>query len=453
MIGLRGFLAGLAIVALVAAILAAPKAIKLGTAPELRLGSPGDTGPSGHSLLAQVLSSHGLRVGLSYKPPRDWNGSSLVYIVAGPTECRTELLQAVAEEARRLASQGLRVGVVIADEGPCGKTLLDMLDAPFLSTVSGAPSEPWLALYQGGEPVLYAMYSVPTITYMDEGWRQLAVSLYPRGLPAALEWRGSVDVVYIPDSHVFTNMVMSAANETGLGNAELAVTLVEKLGGADALVLMPLGFYRLINPSIPLVAYLQPGVIIIRLVEWLAGLEKTIVEAMLSNPLAATVLVIGVMSVLYIVFAQASGKKWAAEKPPEQAQPPRLLGTSPVLEKLQRGVELSRQEARQALAALYELVDEVLRVRVGAGLSEVLEDDRLLERLAREAGIDPGELRRGLEALHRLYTAKIREGRLLPLVVSWKRRLYYVLERVEPLLESIGAGLEEARSIEYSLAR
>jgi len=342
---------------------------------------------------------------------------------------------------------------VIADEGPCGKTLLDMLGAPFLSMVSGTPNEPWLALYRGRKPVLYAMYSVSTITYMDEDWRQLAVSLYPRELPAALEWQGSICVVYIPDSHVFTNMVMSAANETGLGNAELAVTLVEKLGGADTLVLMPLGLYRLINPSIPLVAYLQPGVIIIRLVERLAGLEKAIVEAMLSNPLAATVLVIGVMSVLYIVFAQASGKKWAAEKPLEQAQPPRLLGASPVLEKLQRGVELSRQEARQALAALYELVDEALRVRVDAGLSEVLEDYRLLKRLAREAGIDPGELRRGLEALHRLYTAKIKEGRLLPLVVSWKRRLYYVLERVGPLLESMGAGLEEARSVEYSLAR
>jgi len=455
-IGLRGFLAGLVLVALVAAILSAPKVVKLGSMPELRAGSPGDTGPQGHSLLARLLEDRGYQVSYDVEPPLDWQGS-VVYFIAGPTDCNAEVVREVAENAKALAAIGLRVGIIVADEGACAQHLLGMLGAPTIGLSPGSQNEPWLALYQD-RGVIFAMYTASIITYIASApnggeWRQTAVTLYPRGFPAILEWNSSLGVVYIPDSHVFNNMVLGAANETGLGNAELAVTLVEKLGGNNAIVLMPLGFYQLVNPSIPLLAYIHPGMLILRAVERLSGFETMVIESMMMNPLAATVLVIGVMAMLYMAFAWMTGKDWAEERPPQQPELPRLLGASLALEKLQRGVKLTRKEARQALATLYEVVDEALRLRLGAGLREVLENPEFLESVTRGAGIDYERVLEGLRELYRLYDVKIRARQLFPPVFSWRRRLYYVLERVEPLLETMGVGLTEVRGIEYSFTR
>ncbi|KSW11490.1 hypothetical protein CF15_01170 [Pyrodictium occultum] len=439
MIGFRAFLAGLALVALVAAILAAPKAVKLGSLLLPRQGSPLDKGPQGHSLLAEALSRSGLPVYYAAAPPGGWNGSSIVYLVAGPTECNASIMSGLAGLVQGLASQGYRVGVVVADESGCASSLLEALGAPPLRLQPGSLSGPAIALYRGGKPILYAMSTVALVS-PGEGWRTLAATLYPPGLPAALEWRGRVDVVYIPDSHVFSNRVLGAANETGLGNSELAAVLAERLGG-EPLVLIPPMVYRPVNASVPLVVYLQPGLIASILVEWLAELEKSALAPLLSNPLGVVLLATALSSLLYLALVQASGGRWASEKPPRQPRPPVAVGSSPLLQRIASG-DLTRREAAQALEALYLLLDEALR-RLGGGVREALGDPALLEEAARSLGLGQGELRELLAELERLH--RLAGSRLLSRLVPWRRRLYYLLERLGPLLEAIVAPGEATR--------
>jgi len=322
----RLFALGLIVVALVAAIYAAPKAVRLSIGYGTHIGGPDDDSLQGSSLATRLLTRLGYTVVLE-KEPGKINSASVVYFVSNPTRCSPEALEWLVDEAGRLIALGAHVSLVVSDETICASSLIGLLGVDPPVTYSVSPRD-YVVFTQSG--VLFALHTV-MVTEPTSKWL-IAGYTYPDALPGILVYNSSAyTIVYVPDSHAFTNAVLLAENETGL-NPLAELGLVMRLAGAEpgnATVVVPLYMYQQEYTAAQVATKIQPGILVLEALSALSTEEHRFIKILEAVPgaLAAASLIIA--APMYLVMREAiGGAGEAAEEEGEETQPaplPRIL--------------------------------------------------------------------------------------------------------------------------------
>jgi len=471
LLGMRLFLAGLVLIAIIATFYATPKILSLQYNLSLHgIGSPLDQGPQGHSIIYEALRRAEYRVALSLDDALDSSPRSIVVAALGPTSCSYDKLSRLAT---RLATIGEKTGArtaLIVTGSSCGRYALSLLGLTYSpSHYPGA-----VLVYDIRGRAAFAAKGVTILTGLREQGSRVTprfIVIAPRdivdpylragkGLPiAGVEAvTPGLAIVVIPADEVFQNDMIKAAQEVGLNNLGYALRLVGELAGSkpsDTVVVFPSSMYRPRTSPVLAAVKLHPAMITLEFLKGLREVEDSVLAAVMANPLALLVSLAGVSLLAFAFIARSIRPGAAPPENPEEYMPretSRVIGASGTLETLlRRGTLLTKWKAREAIKALYEALDDVLSLRLGAGIEKVLENPSLLRGLEWR---NPGDYERSREALLRLYTIynrKIKERRIFPIILSWNREIKNIILGVEPLLEALGAGLLEERGLERVL--
>ena len=471
MLGMRLFLAGLVLIAIIATFYATPKILSLQYNLTLHgVGSPLDQGPRGHSIIYEALRRTGYRVSLSLDDALNGSPRSIVVAALGPTSCSYDKLRHLATRLATVSEEtGARTALIVTGLS-CSRYALSLLGLTYNpSHYPGA-----VLVYDIRGRAAFAAKDVTILTGLRERGSRVTprfIVIAPRdvvdpylrtgrGLPiAGVEAVSSrLAIVVIPADEVFQNEIIEAAQKVGINNLGYALRLVGELAGSkpsDTVVVFPSSLYRpRVSPVLAAVK-LHPAMITLEFLKGLRGIEDSVLGAIMANPLALLVSLAGVSLLAFAFMAKSIRPGAAPPEDPEKYIPgetSRVIGASGTLETLlRRGTMLTKWEAREAIKALYEALDDVLSHRLGAGIEKVLEDPFLLRGLEWR---NPGDYERSLEALLRLYTIynrKIKESHIFPLILSWNKEIKNIILGVEPLLEALGAGLLEERGLERVL--
>ena len=377
------FMAGLLLVALAAALEAAPKLVLLGGGPGLeRPGSFLDNGSLGLSEAGKALAGAGYRLLQGLGPVK--GVGSVVYLVAGPMSCGADearvLVDAIREQARYS-----RVGVVVAAGGEyssCGRLVVEGLgvEAPLylesltgVYLVAGTPLDP---------SVLWALYSPDRVDPVG-GWAVLSWAVGREGdrVPAVLSVDAEgVRIVYVPSWNAFSNSMVRAEREAGLEPDKAIVGLFDYASGMErGAVVLPSQFLPVLNGSAAAMLAFHPATLMLRAAEAYSRLEQAMYTRLSRSPLlvalAAWVLT-GLMLVpLHFGVGSVAGR--VREKPRVRLEAREALP----------GEELgSLEDVREAL-------ELVLLEKTGVGLEEAAErPPGALVRAARRLGMSVDEL-------------------------------------------------------------
>ena len=389
------FLAGLALVALMAMFEAAPRLILLGVGGP-RPGSFLDNGSLGAAELAGLLESRGATLAAGVAPPAGWRGP-VVYLLSGPMRCGTGDAEELAHVIAGLAARGLHVGLVVAAGGnyTCGLLVAAALAGSAPVAVEQAPGL-YLVLPGDGVRGSFVLLS-PDRVNPPPGWRLAAEAVSASGdtVPAVLTARShGVTLVFIPDWAVFTNALLRAEKEAGLDPGPGVASVFEEAAGGSlrgAVVIQPTVF--LPRPRTPAGLVIHPGVALAKAAEDYARAEQRLYTRIIYNPFAVLVAAIVAAGAYYLASLGPAdrGIRTTREKP---AAPPEAGERRPTVE--------------EALAALREAA----LVALGAEPASIAGDGEALRRLAEAAGVPERLARRALIAAQRGRPPRLGAGRV-----------------------------------------
>ncbi|BEP16825.1 hypothetical protein PYJP_01770 [Pyrofollis japonicus] len=422
MMGEKLFAVGLLVIALVAALYAAPKAVELSIGYGTHIGGPDDDSATGTSLLPEIISKLGYKVILEKEPGAARNYTSIVYFVANPTSCREEFVTALVNHVYSLASLGYRVAFIVSDEGLCAPYLASLLGAPQPVTYSVSPRD-YLVFTEHG--VIFALHTVMVVE-APTGWR-VAGYTFPNSLPGLLVHQGLVTMVYVPDSDAFTNAVLKAENRTGLD--PLAETrFILSLAGAEpgtTVVVIPLYLYEQEYTAQKLATQIHPGILVMQAMSYLSSGEQRLLGLLQATPGAMAVASLLAAAPMYLVLREAMGTGSAVPREEEEA-PRSIAAYVPSLlieaETLPR-IGPSPGRLRSLAARLYRALDQGFREAYGRGLEEELVSPRVLS---------PWE-RRVVRRLRRLASSRLRAL----LVIAPRRTIEGLVEDLWPIMARI----------------
>ncbi len=470
MLGLRLFLGGLVLIAIVATFYATPKILSLKYNLSVHgEGSPLDTSGKGHSLLYDALQRAGYRVSLGLDDALSHSPRSIVVAVLGPTRCNADELKGVATRLARIGDTGVRAALIVTGSD-CGQYMLRLLGLRYIPLPYGRP----ILVYDVKERAGFAAAEATLMSSLRSvggRFEPRFVVIAPRdivedymragrGLPVAgIEARVPGEtIIVIPANKVFQNEIVLAARRAGIDNLGYALRLIGSLSGSSpndtAVVFLP-SFYKPKNMLGSIAVRIHPAMIALQLLEWLRDVEDAVLSALAANPFALLGAVLAASIFAYAFISRGIGPGTAPPEKPEEyvrRQGARLIGASETLENLlRRGAAVTKDEARAALSALYEALNDVLGLRLGTSIGKVLENPSVLRALDWR---NPGDYEKSYQALLRLYIIykrKIREKRIFPIIWSWRREVEKIILGVEPLLEALGAGLLEEKGLERVL--
>ncbi|MET1101325.1 MAG: hypothetical protein ABWW69_02440 [Pyrodictiaceae archaeon] len=454
MIGPRWLQAVMLLIAFLAAVTATPKLIVLEGSPLASgTGSPGDTGPLGHSMLVDLLRSMGYRI--AYEVPRSLEGVDYLLIwLPGPRHCDEGLSSLIAGAVKAERGKGGVASIIVSSEDEeCLKLISRIVgSAPGFSgaviNVDGLKAV--AAEYPKG---LYIAYTARPLSLI-EGWTSFSRTVYPPGYTIGAEYYSEgLLVVLFSDSHLFTNALLGL-NETRIMELAKYLTRLMAPDNSSSLIIIPARAYvssidELISRS-PM-ALFHPGVLVAMITKYYTQLEESFIKFLGRVKWLLLFLVLSLGALAYMLIARSLERVLAYFSPPGPLTPIAVYGFTSIYELLRRG-EISSKEAKRALQNLYEALDMVLERRLGAGVEEVLADDVKLSLLAARTGLDKDWLKGELTSLHRLYL-KVSGKRRLPIVLRWRRALLHHIEGADRIFESIGVSLRELRGLEFELTR
>ncbi len=426
--------------------------------------SPANTGWDGTSELVSIIKNMGYQV----YSVADWCSvvdslnmlkHPVILVFISPQErYASEELACIGKVIKWSLRRFGTASLLVADEGPYTDPILGELNlslyidfAILLRSVTGDPYPIALLKVPGGGTyrlVLdYASRLVPGAGSVVAG-RTLSGDVV-----AAYVVRGGFKAYVISDGSVFINELMSLSNSR-YNYVGFSKALFKWLGSPGRyVVLVEAGKYPPPVTNLPnlvrnavlslgtgalsaLVVFLHPMV-------WFPILHELIISAdsylrgLLTSSIFARIaaLIAGTLFAALLVRATVSlGRPIRDEglKPVEEVG---VLVDTVVRRVVTAGkVKLGRDD----ILALYDMVDNVLRRTLGKGLS----DPDVADVLARVIGADPVRVRRYVEEMNRL-RAKVLEGRLTPIVISWNRRAKKLLKESDELLKGLGLALSE----------
>jgi len=420
LLGERLFLLGLVVVALVAAIYAAPKAVRLSIGYGTHIGGPDDESLGGSSLLVRLLTRLGYDVVLE-TGAGNTSSMNIVYLVSNPTRCSPEALEQLVNEVEGLISLGAHVSILVSDEGLCAPSIAGLLGISQPITYSVSPRD-YVVFTRGGE--LFALHTV-MVTEPTGKWRVEGYT-YPDALPGLLVYNSSsYTIIYIPDSDALTNAVLLAENETGLSPVR-EIAMLMSLAGAEpgnTTVIVPLYLYRQEYTAAEVATKIHPGILVIEALSYLSAEEHRVIKALEALPgaLAAASLVIA--APMYLVMREAIGATAVPEE--EEETLPRRHGLAELVEELPRH-RPAPSKLHRAARTVYESLLAAWRTRY---------DWSLLEEEAKPRKLGPREL----AALRRLSSLASSRARCL-LVARPRKALEKILRDIAPLLEELQGG-------------
>ena len=415
MLGERLFVLGLLVVALVAAIYAAPKAVRLSIGYGVHIGGPDDASLEGSSLLVKLLTRLGYNVVLEASTTNT-SYMSVVYIVSNPTRCSPQALEQLANEVERLTSLGAHVSIVVSDESLCAPSLAGLLGISQPITYSVSPRD-YVVFTSGGE--LFALHTV-MVTEATGKWRVQGYT-YPDALPGLLIYNSSsYTIVYIPDSDALTNAVLLAENRTGLSPLREIATLMS-LAGAEprsTTVIVPLYLYRQEYTAAEVATRIHPGILVIEALSYLSAEEHRVIQALETIPGALAAASLTIAAPMYLIVREAIGAYEAPEEKPHSYR----RGLQGLVEELPR-YRPAPGKLHSTARTIYGILLASWRTRYGWSL---------LEEEARPRQLGPQQL----AALRRLSSLASSRTRCL-FVARPRRALEKILQDLEPLIEEL----------------
>ncbi len=389
------------------------------TVPMRTLATVYDNGPAGYSLLIDRLRSMGNRVYLTLPAPQ--LARHQVLLILDPLFCGKGYLDAlwswVSEAQPRL--------ILVIGSSPCAHTIADWLSGARSDTVYLRNAS---IVVDGlrGYTFLQAVKSV-------EGGAAIGIV---EGAPGLHPGYRAGRVVYIGGADMLRNARLSR-------NPSNAAALASMMGCSE-------GGCTVVIPSVLETGSLGVSVslfpLALALASLLVALERWAQGLLDGLLVVAYTLLAGAVAARYMLRGVPRAGRERVERRPE---PPELIaGTAEYLAVVERGWKAL--PGKLLVQRLYEMVDVVLRYRVGAGIELVVRDETLLEKAAALAGVDPERLRSVLVRLSRLARRARGESRW-PLLVLWGRASRRLLAEAEEVLKGLGVSLGDLRSLEVAL--
>ncbi len=369
-------------------------------------GTVYDTGPSGYSqLLAQLRdANHAVYTTL---PDPNAVHNPLVLII-DPVFCTPDYITTLTEWLTRVNA----TRIIVAGDTPCTPVIA--------SALARLPIATEKLVNQG--TLLIGKARIPTATIL-EFQPPPGASIYAR-----------------------------VAEDNGV--AGLVVNGVTVIGDADFLrnsrltpeALAALGVDECPNCPVVIPAYLETGVLSISIPMYLITLYLLALLVSIERALWAAYP--GLMALAYTIAAgyiayrlTAGRLQVVAERIYSRMPPPPVISATRVYHVIEeKGLRVV--PARHALINLYNLIDTLLRARVGVGIEDVLRNPTLLEATASELGVEPRELQEFLSKLHRLYLRATGRKRWPPIVL-WGRSLRRLLSQARLVTRRLRLRLEE----------
>jgi len=474
----------LAVLAVILALITMPtKQLVLSLGISNLRGSMWDPGLQGHTGLAGILDDMGSVVVPSLDDAPEEASTAAFYIV-NPGICLGSLGLLKAEVYEALERYG-RVSVLVTGVDCMYEILDSLVDHSRDIAVIYGSAEAALAVIEGSA----WPYNLEFIVAVVGPWRPLAtlyvgqpgegeplgasepgqhLAVLPIGVKKGygvvyvdLEYvdldggGGDLRIVVSPDEMLLSNYYMFIASEAGIPDDFVRrVVNFTGFGGPPDVVVNPYYMYEYMNETLPPVGVsLNIRYLAATALSMLSGAEEAVAGFVRSNPLillALTALIALPLGNSLLKRALGPGRRDAAIEP---FYPLKTVKSTEAYSIVVRGGgRLDRRLIMESLGNLYVIADVVLRERYSAGVDEVVSRSDLLRAVARDSGMDEGEVYRVLSRLSLIYHRKIASRRLLPIVISWRREFSKLYQPTVRLLESLGAQLTGARGIEYKIA-
>ncbi|AEM38911.1 hypothetical protein Pyrfu_1043 [Pyrolobus fumarii 1A] len=371
-----------------------------------------DDGPEGFTEFVSELRARGVQVYLQLPDPSTVKDA--VLLLLDPQFCLyyEDLEQWVERAKPRL--------IVVIGESLCARWITARLDSAFARLEYSLVDSGVLRL---GD------VSIPTISILAMSGEGVKPIGYVGGRAAAVT-HGSI--IFIGDSDFLRNDALQA-------NPDTLDTIVELMGcDAGCTVVMP-SVFETGAIGFALSAYQLARI----LVEMLANLEEMFLRLSRGLAVLAYVLVAGYVAYKLFLGGFTRGKEEIYHVAPR----PSIYGYTRLYQRIVEGGKLSTLEAKTVIMRLYEITDRVLRVRLGAGIDEIVGNEELVARLSSATGIDREELSVLLRRLYKLYRKAAGLSRR-PLIVRWRRESERMVTSLGRVLKGLGVELEKLRGLE-----
>jgi len=439
--------------------------------------SPANTGWDGTSGLMSMLKSRGYRV----YAVTDWcsvadslNGlnSPVIAVFISPEEPYSSgEVRCVSDVLRWSIRKYGNASLLIADEGPYTDSILQALNVSvlvhygvILKSVKGDPYPLALLKVPGGPNAGTYRLFLDYAAKLDVSDGAVVAGRTLRGDPvAAYVVRRGFKAYVISDGSVFINEVF------GLSNAQynysgFAAALFAWLGRPGRyVVLMESGKYvppvnnlpNLIVRALESVGAgaLSAVVTLLHPMVWFPLLHTIVLmvdnelRALLASSVFARLasLAVGTLATIFLMRMAVSFGKIEKDKALPQVSEVQVMVDTPVRrEIIGKKLKLGKND----FAALYELVDSVLKKSVGKGLR----DPGITQVLSSISGIDVRRVEKYVRDMNRLYVKATRGG-LRPLVLSWNRKVRSLIRESDDLLSRLGAALTRGEGVEKALRK
>lgn len=464
MLGLKIFSIGLLVVALVAALTSTPKVLEV-SGEDIRWGFFNDESDIGHSILYDVLLSSGYKVrAASVRELASISDNNIVVLIVGPTACSEGAVNSLVQVVYYLVALGRNVRVVVASEGGCGVEIVSSL-------LGGAPHlvqshEGISVAYDPTTGILYALYTFDTVRFSSGTGSRVTGYAFVINENSTGSTRtklgpvsyffllGGLELYYIADSHVFSNALLSASVEAELGNVELALRVTRISEPSSTTVVFVKEFYETRMKVIEVLGKVHPGVVLSNFIKGIVSFEKDMLSVIKSYHVLLLSFIASVSALVYALLEYGVGFGVTPPQYRVERENVLVLSASRELEKVLGQGRLRKADAKHALDVLYKLLDQSLVRGYGIRVDDLLRDDRLWGVvLSRKRGYPEESLedtRRALMELKLIYERKIKGSSIVPIVFFWEKKLYSLLSRLTPLLDSIAERVGEGRGIEYA---
>ncbi len=467
----RYFLIALAVIVFIAMLQYPPRV------PSLASGaSPANTGWDGTSDFLKLLQAMGYRVYVitdwcsAYRLSKSINKSVTVVIISpeepysrGEVDCLVTMIQ------DSLSRTG-HASLLVADEGPYTNPILRLLgvDAEVVSR--------YLVKSVRGDPYPLARLKVPNdgtyelvLNYAAKleywGSAELGGTTLKGNVVAAYEVKGGFKAYVISDGSVFINEVLRL-NRSRYDYKGFIESLMSWLGKPSDYVVMVEGakYVSSLNKVLnEFKASLMTGADLSKLVALFIAMLHPMVwfpifhnialsadmkfrELLITNEVFRLASVgLAALLILYVLNRVLGVKESVSDEALTPVSEVDIIVDTPVRREVVAGkLRLGKED----VVALYDIVNEVLKKTLGKGL----EDPEVVHALASITGLDEGFLRRYVSRLRRL-NEKVREGKFLPIVISWNRTARKLISESDEVLKRLGTALSEEVGIERLIRR
>ena len=267
----RLFMAALALIALVAALLTPPHLVQLtlGTPAPAEMPLPLSRKPSGVAEVLDYAGSHGARVAVGYLSQLNQTvkGSrSLLVYIPDPNTCPPDTIAELRSTLQAIASQGVPVAVLVTGMGRCSVGIVENL-VPGLALVTVERAEGLgVGVYRCRGLHYFVFNSFTHLGFSTQN--SVEARLLAVGLTAELERPTPLGYLFATPagvtvaslaSEVFTNRLLNVSETVGLNGGRAFLELAECLAGAGPMIFVPLDFYA-VRATVRVVSiYVDPG--------------------------------------------------------------------------------------------------------------------------------------------------------------------------------------------------